>query len=893
MTVRITACIIAAVFLLSANHASCGQEPLTLKLTYKTVHGGLKTAVSPTIGALPRLGLALAGGGARAAAALGVLKVLNEEGIPVSCIAGTSMGAGVGGMYAAGYSPDEIEDIFLANDWNSIFTDTPLRAFLTQEQKEAGSRYLLEFTFHRGRFRPPSGLTAGQKLMNLLAAKTLAASFEADLDFDRLPVPFRAVATDIENGDTVILGRGLLHEAIRASMAIPLVFQPVEFQGRLLVDGGLVNNLPVDVVRTMGAEIVIAVDSSEKLERKEKLTSLLGIMGQSISLQIRRESERQASLADLVIMPDTSQFGFTDFPQIPAIIKKGEEAARAALPRIREILKAKRRLPHDENRFHITSLVVRGNSLISDAAIRSAMANALPTRETTKDEILAAVSDVFRLGWFSDVSIDLEKEGERTRAILTVAENPVVRSVDLSGNTIVATPDFLSTISWQLGQPLNTTRLEQELDGIVKRCRSGGYLLTRVERAGMKSDGSTLEIVLYEGRVDSITIMGQRRTERSLIQRETVTRPGKPLNFDSAARDIQHLYALDYFESLTVDMARSPQGGVDLTLKIKEKPTTKVRLGLRYDLEDRFTGLTDIIVDNVTGRGIKTYLTMRYGNYTDLTLGYHSPVIINTYFVHTVQAFYRERHYFIYDNKQRISELDIIRTGSELAFGYQWFRFGDTYLRYRYAVDSRKETLGVSPPTERTRIGSFAFLTTVDTRDTSVFPHAGGVYKASYEAAEPDYGSSNAFTKAQLFAQQYVPLADRHTLILEGSAGLGSGIMPYEEQFGIGGSDYLISIPLLGYQRREFTGRDELGFSATYRWKIRDYQLKAIRALYLQVAGQAANVWDDSSAMSLHHLRNGAGIGLHADSIIGPVRLDYGVGEQHRYTVYFSAGFDF
>jgi outer membrane protein assembly factor BamA len=457
----------------------------------------------------------------------------------------------------------------------------------------------------------------------------------------------------------------------------------------------------------------------------------------------------------------------------------------------------------------------------------------------------------------------------------------------------MATGDLLAELSWQRGQPLNTTRLAAELDGIVNRCRRQGYLLTRVERAGMKPDGSTLEIVLYEGRVDSIAIVGQRKTQRSLIQRETVTRPGKPLNFDSAARDIQHLYALDYFESLAVDMAKSPQGGVDLTLKIKEKPTTRVRLGLRYDLEDRFTGLTDIIADNVAGRGIKAFLNMRYGNYTDLTLGYHSPVIIDTYFVHTVQTFYRERHFFLYENKNRINELDITRTGAEIAFGYQWFRFGDTYLRYRYAVDTREETLGINPPREVTHIGSLAFLTTVDTRDTSVFPHAGVLLKGSYEAAEPDYGSSNAFTKAWLFAQGYLPLAERHTLILEGSGGLGSGVMPYEEQFGIGGADYLISVPLLGYQRREFTGRDELGFSAAYRWKIRDYQLKPIKVVYLNIAGQAANVWNDSRAMSLHHLRNGAGIGLHADTIIGPMRLDYGAGEQHRYAVYFSAGFDF
>lgn len=881
--------------LLAAGPAFCQQTPVKLKLVYTAKHGGLRIPVAPASTTMPKLGLALAGGGAKAAASLGVLKVLEREGIPVSFIAGTSMGAAVGGLFAAGYSPDEIERIFLANDWNSIFTDTPPRAFLTQQQKEAGSRYLLEFTVTEGSFMPPTGLTGGQRLINLLGAKTLAASFEADLNFDKLPVPFRAVATDIETGDAVVLGGGLLHEAIRASMAIPLVFQPVEINGRLLVDGGLAKNLPVDVVREMGAEVVIAVDASTQLEHQEHLKSLIEIMSQSISLQVRRESERQAALADLVITPDTSAYSFMDFPAVSDIIRKGEEAALAALPRIREIMLKKRTEPRGTERFRITSLAVRGNVHVSEATLRFAMAPVLFPREATIDDLLSALGDVYRLGYFFDVSLDLEQEGEGTRALLTVVENPVVQDIEISGNTLVSTEDILTALSWQYGEPLKVTRLSSVLDDIVEKCRGRGFLLTRVERAGMKPDGSTLELVLYEGRVDSIRIAGQEKTRESLIQQETRTRTGQPLNFDVAANDIQHLYALGYFESLSVDMTKSPQGGIDLTIKVREKPTTKIRLGFRYDLGDRFTGLTDLIVDNVSGRGIKLFLNTRYGNYADITAGYHSPVIINTNasFDHTLQAFYRERRYFVYQDKNKIDELLVTRSGADLTFGYQWFHFGDTYLRYRYAADSTEEVVGISPVRDVVHIGSLAFLTTVDTRDKNVFPDSGVLFKGSYELAQPEYGSSNRFAKASLYGQKHVPLSERRTLVLEGSAGIGNGTMPYDELFGIGGADYLISIPLFGYNRREFTGQNVLQVSAAYRWRIRDYQLKAVKAVYLHVAGQLANVWNDRKDMTLENMKNGAGIGLHADTVIGPIRLDYGRGEQQRNIIYFSAGFDF
>jgi NTE family protein len=365
------------------------------------------------------------------------------------------------------------------------------------------------------------------------------------------------------------------------------------------------------------------------------------------------------------------------------------------------------------------------------------------------------------------------------------------------------------------------------------------------------------------------------------------------LNFDTAAYDIQHLYALDYFESVSVDMAKSPQGGIDLTLKIKEKPTNKIRLGLRYDLEDSFTGLTDLVMDNVTGRGIKLYVNTRYGNYTDITAGYRSPVILRAYFVHSLQVFYRERDYFIYEDKHKVNTLDISRRGVDFAFGYQWFRFGDTYLRYRYVSDKTTEALGINPPEGIARIGSLAFLSTIDTRDSSTFAHQGALFKFSYETADPAYGGDAEFGKTAAYLQGCIPLGERHTAILEGTVGLGRGNIPYVEKYGIGGADYLLGTPLLGYQRREFTGDDLLGFSAAYRWKIGEYQLTLVKAVYLNLAYQAANVWDKRDDMSIRDLRSGVGVGLYADTIIGPVRLDVGRGEQDRLMVYFSAGFDF
>ncbi len=866
----------------------------TLRFTFAAddTHG-MPGSVPPDAGnGRPRIGIALAGGGAKAAASIGVLKVLYAEGIPLDAIAGTSMGAGIGGLYAAGFSPDEIEAIFLSTDWSDIFTDTPSRAFLTQQQKEAGGRHLLEFTFIGGSIVPPSGLTAGRKLTKLLAGKTLAASFEANMDFDRLRIPFRALATDIETGEAVPIGRGLLHDAMRASAAIPVVFQPVEIEGRLLVDGGMSNNLPVEVVRSLGMDVVIAVDPSSKLETKNKLGSIVSIFNQAISLQVRRETERQGKLADLLIVPSTEEFAFTDFQAIAEIILKGEEAAREALPRIRELMEQKK-LPPETAKYRIADLTVRGAVTVDEAAVRQAMAPVLLPREATGQDLRAAMAEVFASGPFAELVLELTAAGDSFHALLTVQENPVVTAISLSSNTLVSTAEIRELLAWQMGRPLNGAKLSTELEKLVQRLRRRGYLLFRIDRTGLLDDGHTLGIAVSEGMVDSISYRGQTRTRLSLILRETVTRAGTPLNFFTTADDIQHLYALDYFESIDADMERGSKGGVDIKLKIREKPTNKIRLGLRYDLEDSFTALTDIVVDNITGRGIKAFLYTRYGNYTDLALGYTSPVIIRSYFLHTIQAFYRQRDYPIYENTRKTAELDIRRTGFDFAFGYQWFRFGETYLRYRYVTDRTINVFGASSFEDSTHLGSMAFLSTIDTRDHNTFPRSGLLFKGSYETASPSYGGDIDFRKTSLSGQAVLALGGGHTLSVDVSAGFGSGDLPYQERFGIGGADSLLGFPLPGYYRREFVGANELGASATYRWMMAEYHLKAVKAVYLVLSGGAANVWDRRDDLSPRDLRKGAGLGLHADTLIGPFRFDLGAGEDKRYVVYLSAGFDF
>jgi NTE family protein len=287
--------------------------------------------------ARPRICLVLSGGGARGMAHIGVLKVLEELKIPVDCIAGTSMGAIVGGLYASGMTAQQIDSTIRSLDWQEAFRDAPPRRDLAFRRKQDDRNFLvrLPLGLKHGKILLPKGFIQGQKLQETLRQLTLP--FSNSTDFDLLPTPFRAVATDLETGQAVLMDKGDLAIAMRASMSAPGVFAPVELNGRLLVDGGLAENLPISVARSMHADILIVSDVSFPLQTRAGLDSALSISNQMLAILVRKDTDRQrASLSaqDILIEPNLGSSTATDFTAPSDFIARGEEAARQSLARL-------------------------------------------------------------------------------------------------------------------------------------------------------------------------------------------------------------------------------------------------------------------------------------------------------------------------------------------------------------------------------------------------------------------------------------------------------------------------------------------------------------------------------------------------------------------------------
>ena len=304
-------------------------------------HGAL--AADPVAAPPPhrlRIGLVLSGGGARGAAHIGVLEVLDRLHVPIDAITGTSMGAVVGGLYASGLSAQEIGVVANSLNWQDAFHDRPPRTELTFRRKEEDESFLVNFPLgvRDWSFQLPKGLIKGQSLEMLLRRLTLPVATTAS--FDNLPTRFRAVATDLATGEPVVMNGGDLASAMRASLSAPGLFVPVERDGRVLVDGGVADNLPIDVARSMDVDVLIVVNVGAPLFARDRLGSATAISNQMLSILIRRDATRQLETltpSDILISPSMGNASSFDFGIVPRAVVAGATATEAMSERLRSL----------------------------------------------------------------------------------------------------------------------------------------------------------------------------------------------------------------------------------------------------------------------------------------------------------------------------------------------------------------------------------------------------------------------------------------------------------------------------------------------------------------------------------------------------------------------------
>lgn len=381
----------------------------------------------------PRIGLVLSGGGAKGLAHIGVLKVLEKHNIPIDYITGTSMGSIVGALYALGYSADAIERIARDINWADIFEGSVNRIDISVEEKDEADRYLLEFPIKNAKVVLPKGLISGQKLEMLLAKLTW--SVHGQNDFSKFHIPFKCIATDIETGNAYVLDHGFLPDALRASMAIPSVFTPVVIDGKLLVDGGIVRNLPASDVKEMGADFIIGVNVGSPLYKKEELSSMLAIMDQAASFRNAAATKKEKKLCNLLISPDITGYSAASFDAIDSLINNGVEAALAHEQEIIELAKALKVNEEKPHRFinptelhslFINEIQFKGVEKVSMKLIKSRL-NIKDSSWVAFKDIEKGVDRLFGTQFFDKVNYRIIQGKEKNILLIRVVEKPFSR----------------------------------------------------------------------------------------------------------------------------------------------------------------------------------------------------------------------------------------------------------------------------------------------------------------------------------------------------------------------------------------------------------------------------------------------------------------------------------
>lgn len=376
----------------------------------------------------PGLGLVLSGGGAKGFAHIGAIRVFEEAGLKFDYVGGTSMGSIVGGLYALGYSPDEMTRIIGDQNWTNLLSDRIPRRFIPIEEKYNADRFVTTFPFRKRKIQLRQGLYSGE-LIDLLLAHYTSQAYVYN-SFSDLPLPFLCIGTNLEDGSSVILDKGILHQAMRASMSIPSYFTPIKIDDNVLVDGGVVNNYPVQEVRDMGADIIVGVDVQAGLHKREQLTSMTKIMEQITAFHRTKANILGREITDVYINPDMGGFDMMSFNGNDTIIKLGEAAARKQLPRLKKLadslnafgggnvrkLDAK---PLDS--VFVASIQYRGLNKVSRSFLEGAL-QFDPRTWITMDEITTGILMAYGSGFFESVRYHFLPDIEGVVLVIEVDE---------------------------------------------------------------------------------------------------------------------------------------------------------------------------------------------------------------------------------------------------------------------------------------------------------------------------------------------------------------------------------------------------------------------------------------------------------------------------------------
>ncbi len=822
------------------------------------------------------VGLALSGGGANGLSQIGVLKALDEKGVPVDFIAGTSIGAIIGGLYSCGYSPRNLEEIAHSLPWQSItsFTNDYSRSNIFLEQQRIRDRASIALRFEKLKLLMPKSLNSAQKITQTLDLLALNGMYKNTGDFSSLPVNFRAVATDLVSGKRITLSSGSLSEAMRASSTLPVLFEPVIRNGYELVDGGLVANLPVDELDTFNANYKIAVDTHGSMYKTGgELDLPWKTADQTLTILTKLQYPAQLARADMIITPDLNDHKATDFSDITSLIEKGYTKGKVLAETIKQSLEKEPPRSTDISRYAKTIQFssekpeFREEILIVSGMVRNAV------------EPVKTLHNLLATDLFTRVYAEVDNHNKRVTFHLDPL--PGINSITLTGGPADAltTEEIESCFRPVTGVLYTNAAGTKALEALIKKYRSKGFSLVTIERTSFR--GGTLEVKVSSGKPDSIEIHQNKNiTGITSIKREIKVDTTEALSSRKAEESVDNLYDTGSFNGVSLttvsDTGRNPL----LKFSLEEKTPYVLRLGLRYDEINNAQFLLDFRNENLGGTTSSIGGWMIAGKRDNsVNIEFNIPRISSSHFTMSSRIFYDDH---LFDNRDITfskalfsshsngsNTYGIQKYGINSGFGTRINKNGQFIvdMTYQNSLSYAGQVNGGGLPTANITMLSIGTQFTLDSRDDPLIPTSGSYTNFRYSSSSESFKVHDVFWQMSGRHEENIPLGKETTLQLSGLFGISNISVPLSEKFFLGGPGTSYSQQFIGLKENDLPGNDIAAVGVHLRYKP-SFDLLFPTSIVLHY--NVGNAWDDRDDISFGQLIHGTGTSLVWQTPLGP-----------------------
>ena len=850
------------------------QEKKTISIKTKTISlpYGLTQKV---LEAEPIIGLALSGGGARGIAQIGVIRALEEAGINISAIAGTSMGSIIGGAYASGYTVAEMDSIVINTDWDKLLliNNPSERRELFIDQKINEDRSL--FTLRLNGFSPvlPTSFNEGIRLSNFLTLLCLSSPVISENNFDDLYIRYRAVCTNLIDGSPVVLSSGSLARAMRASSSVSFLLAPIIVDSLTLVDGGLVSNIPVGVVSGIGVEYIIAVNTTSDFRRQEELELPWNIADQVVSIPMKRLEKAELLKANFHLQPNINNWSSTDFINLDSLILTGYYYTKRLIPTIKSQLDSITQVKSGQDLFWIKNI----KAALNPGDFEKSYIQRYSLMDSVSSfEIFEDMTELYKTGKFDSMSVFLEQEGDSTIIKFYYKKTPLIKEIEIFSDGTVDSSGAEILIQSLKDKPYNGKVIFEIVRKHIVDYKRKGYVLYSLDDYNFDLDIGKLTLEFSAGTVSRIIINSE--TSKTVIDREFNIKVGDKLLYSDLEKGLTRLRATGLFEDINLSVEKD-DNGVVLNLYVSETISSLLKVGFLVDNAYNAQLALDFRDVNLFYSGTELGLFLFGGASNRAYILEHiSYRILDTYLTYKLSLYYKFNDIDVYTqtnsetgstfSSNYIGKYRQIFYGGSLSVGTQLEKFGKLIFTGKYQFDEIKNKEGTVISPYETKIVSLRISGIVDDQNRYPYPENGLYFNGFYETAQSFLGGDESYLLFGADLRYYVKLHSQHVISPKIQIGFGDKTLPLSEQFTLGG---LYSF--FGAQENEFRGRQVFLTSLMYQYK---FPFKIFFDTYAWFRYDVGSTWAEQEQIKFKDLRHGIGGALSFDTPIGPA--DFSIG---------------